>query len=210
LMASRLDPQVKGQDENFFRTLVDVAKHRPQLRFIFLAWGESAAEFRKRIESAGMQDRFIILKPVGKKRLIDYYRSCDLVLDHFVYGYYGATALEAASISKPVVMKLRTEHYAPLYRDDVMPAFNTATPGEMGEALLALGDNETLRLQSGAEMRSWLLRNHGEEKTVPLMLALLRLTADQVPLPKDLVNPLWDEESEEERAYHRSCFQAAP
>jgi glycosyltransferase involved in cell wall biosynthesis len=175
-----------------------------------LAWGENSAEFGSRIASEDMQKQFIILNPVGKKRLIDYYRSCDVVLDHFVYGYFGATALEAASIGKPVVMKLRQEHYAPFYKGDVMPVFNAATPWEMGDALLRLCDSGSLRLETGAEMRRWLVRNHAEEKTVPLMLALLRLSADQVPLPKELVNPLWDEETEEQKKYHETCFQPVP
>ena len=168
------------------------------------------AEFQTRVHAAEVQDQFILLSPVGKKRLIDYYRSCDIVLDQFVYGYYGATALEAAAIGKPVIMKLRHEHYAPLYRGDVMPALNAATPVAMGQALLTLVDNHNFRLHKGLEMRRWLVRNHGEEKTLPLLLALLRMTADNAPLPEELVNPLWTEVTEAEQAYHRACVQEVP
>jgi len=209
LMTSRLDDQVKGQDTTFFHELVDIARQRPELRFIFLAWGNSLAEFQTRVHAAEVQDQFILLSPVGKKRLIDYYRSCDIVLDQFVYGYHGATALEAAAIGKPVIMKLRHEHYAPLYRGDVMPALNAATPVAMGRALLTLVDNRNFRLHKGLEMRRWLVRNHGEEKTLPLLLALLRMTADNAPLPEELVNPLWTEVTEAEQAYHHACVQEA-
>ena len=207
LMTSRLDSQVKGQDSTFFHALADVARQRPELRFIFLAWGHSVAELQTRVHTLGVQKQFITLSPVGKKRLIDYYRSCDIVLDQFVYGYYGATALEAAAIGKPVVMKLHHEHYAPLYRGDVMPALNAATPVAMGQALLSLVDNHDFRVQKGLEIRHWLVRNHGEEKTLPLLLALLRMTADQASLPEDLVNPLQTEITEAEQTYHRACLQ---
>lgn len=206
LMTSRIDPEVKGQDESFFRSLVGVAKERQHLRFIFLSWGNGVSEFRRRLEGSGLANQFIMLKPVGKKRLIDYYRSCDLVLDQFVFGYYGATGLEAASIGKPMIMKIRKDQYAPLYKGDVMPALNANTPDEMGKVLLELTDHDQLRVDIGKSMRDWLVRNHGEARTVPLMLALLRLTADQVPLPSDLLSPLWDEESEEERNYHAQCM----
>ena len=207
LTTARLDREVKGQNETFFKALVDVAVQRPELRFIFLSWGNSAAEFRAKVEASGKRDQFIILNPVGKKRLIDYYRSCDIVLDQFVYGYYGSTGLEAAAIGKPVIIKLRTEHYRPLYSGDVAPMINASTPTEVSQALLTLVDNPDLRKQKGVEVREWLVRNHGEDKTVPLMLALLRLTADRVPLPQDLVNPLWDDLSEEEEVYHATCKQ---
>jgi len=207
LMTARIDTKYKGQDNNFIKTLLDAAKERPQLRFVFLSWGNDVSEFQKTLLKSGMQDHFIFLSPVGKKKLIDYYRSCDIVLDQLVFGYYGATALEAASVGKPIIMKLRTDHYAPLYNGDVMPVFNASSAEEMKRHLLALADSETLRQERGTQMRDWLVRNHGEERTVPLMLALLRLTADRVPLPPELVSPLLDEESEEEIRYHESCLQ---
>jgi hypothetical protein len=71
--------------------------------------------------------------------------------------------------------------------------------------LLKLIDDLELRHNQGQAVRQWLVRNHGEQKTVPLMLALLRLTADQIALPPDLKNPLYDSLSQEELDYHKSC-----
>ena len=209
LTTARLDSGVKGHSDEFFKMLTTLARERSNLRFIFLAWGQSAQEFRRRIDSEGLQKQLIILCPVGKKRLIDYYRSCDLVLDQFVYGYYGATALEAASVGKPVIMKLRNEQYAPLYAGDVAPVMNAATPAEIRQAIIALADDGCLRAQQGEAMRAWVVRNHGEERTTPLMLALLQLAADRVPLPSELVNPLCDPETDAEIAYHQACLRPA-
>lgn len=210
LTTARLDSGVKGHGDEFFRMLASVAQERPNLRFIFLAWGHSADEFKKRIQRGGLQKQLIVLAPVGKKRLINYYRSCDAVLDQFVYGYYGATALEAASIGKPVVMKIHADQYSPLYADDVAPVMNVSTPAEIRQAILSLADSADLRTRMGEAMRNWVVRNHGEAKTTPLLLALLRLAADRVPLPTHLVNPLCEPESEDEIAYHQSCLQPAP
>lgn len=206
LSTSRLDKEWKGQGSDLLGALMKAATAAPQLRFVFLLWGNDAQEFHERVNASGMKDRFIILPPVGKIRLIDYYRSCDIVMDHFVYGYYGATFLEASSVGKPVVTKLRMNHYSPLYAGDVAPAINASSPNEITDALIALASDPVKRGQIGKKSREWLVRNHGEEKTGPLMLALLRLTADRVPLPERLINPLLDKETEEEEEYHRSCL----
>ena len=207
LISARLDAKVKGHTEEFFSMLIELAKLKKEVRFILLSWGNSAKELMERISREGVQGQFIVLPPVGKKRLIDYYRSCDLVLDQFVYGYYGATALEAASIGKPVVMHIRSEQYGPLYAGDIAPVINANTVSEIHISLMALLDDEQLRKQKGDAMREWVVRNHGEQKTVPLMLALLRFAADRVSLPHDLVNPLSSPLTTEEIAYHQSCLR---
>jgi hypothetical protein len=75
--------------------------------------------------------------------------------------------------------------------------------------MLSLIDSPERRTELGQAMRNWLVRNHGEGTTVPRLLALLRLTADQVELPPEIMqmNPLLDEETDEEREYHHSCLQ---
>ena len=208
LTTSRLDSEVKGQGQSFFDALKEAIKKKPELRFVFLLWGNSAEKAKETIQSLGISKNVLILPPVGKVKLIDYYRSCDVVLDTFVYGYYGATALEAASIGKPVIMKLREEHYAPLYNGDIMPVENVSTPERLADTLTHLAGDEKYRKEKGVAMREWLLRNHGQERTTKLMLALLRLTAKQTPLPNKIAdkNPLLLNLTDEEIVYHKSCL----
>ena len=205
LSTARIDSGVKGQTSDVQEALFRLAEERPAVRFIFLGWGVHVDDLQQRAAERGLAGRVIVLPPVGKQRLIDYYRSCDVVLDQFVYGYFGATALEAASIGKPVVMKLRADHYAPLYRNDVAPVEQAGTPEEIRGALLALIDSAEYRADRGRQLREWLLRNHGEQKTVPLLLALLQIAADDATLPPDLDNPLDDPLSADERRYHEQC-----
>ncbi|KWT91552.1 glycosyltransferase [Candidatus Magnetominusculus xianensis] len=209
LMTARLDRQFKGQDESFVKAIFDTAKNNASLRFVFLKWGTNADNFMNQVNMLGMSKQFIFLPTVGKRRLIDYYRSCDIVIDQLVWGYHGATALESASIGKPIVTFLRLEHYKPATNNDVMPVINVTSPSEIKQALLDLAANDNYRLQKGAETRDWLVRNHGENKTIPLLLAILKITADLVSLPKDIsqLNPLLDPIQEEEKKYHESCLQ---
>jgi glycosyltransferase involved in cell wall biosynthesis len=207
LTTSRIDKAVKGHSDDLFSMVAELVRDRSELRFVFLGWGAEAEALRQRIAALGLAGRLIVLPPVGKARLIDYYRSSDVVLDTFVYGYYGATALEAAAVAKPVIMKLRAEHYAPLYRGDVAPVLNASTPSEVRECLVKLADSEQLRLEHGAVLRDWIVRTHGEQKTTPLMLALLQLAADRQPAGSRADNPLRMALSAEEHAYHRQCLQ---
>lgn len=209
LTTARLDKNVKGHDNTFFDALVDAASKQGNLKFVFLGWGESFNEFQKKLAAAGLINQVIILPPVGKKKLIDYYRSCDIVSDQFVYGYYGATALEAAAVAKPVIMKMRNEQYKSLYDGDIAPVENCSTPIEVNRLLIDLANRPDYILTKGAEMRKWLVRNHGEKRTVPLMVNMLQLAADNVALPTDIIrdNPLLAEETDEEKSYHASCFE---
>jgi glycosyltransferase involved in cell wall biosynthesis len=208
LSTCRIDSSVKGNSETLSDVLASVARARPQVRFAFLAWGKDAEQLRAKVCQQGLEGQVLFLPPVGKKRLIDYYRSCDIVLDQFVYGYYGATGLEAAAVGKPVIMRLNEHHYAPLYAGDVAPVENVAALSEIQEALLRLVDNQELRQERGLRMRDWLVRNHGSRKVMPLLLALLRLTADRVPLPNDLMHPLNDPLTEAELTHHEACRHA--
>jgi glycosyltransferase involved in cell wall biosynthesis len=207
LTTSRIDKSVKGHSDDLFAAIAAVARSRENVRFVFLGWGAQAEELRRRILAMDLGRQLFVLPPVGKKRLLDYYRSSDIVLDQFIYGYYGATALEAAAVGKPVIMKLRTEHYAPLCAGDVAPVCNASTPAEVGAALVELIDSPQRRHDLGLRLREWVVRTHGEAQTMPALLALLQMAADRHRTPRRLDNPLHDALSVEELAYHQRCLQ---
>jgi glycosyltransferase involved in cell wall biosynthesis len=205
LTTCRIDSRVKGLGREVLDALGRVASDRPQARFVFLGWGREVGALRQWIARSGSPRQFIVLPPVGKTRLIDYYRSSDLILDQLVWGYYGATALEAAAVGKPVVMRIRKEHYAPLYSGDVAPIDDAGSPSEIRERLIHYVDHPGRRIERGSELRQWLVRNHGAARTVPLLLALLTLAADRAPLPAGLESPIHRPETEDERSYHARC-----
>jgi glycosyltransferase involved in cell wall biosynthesis len=210
LTTARLDAKDKGYDSNFLAMLASVVHERPDVRFVAVAWGTNADALQEQVAASDLSGHLIFVLPAGKLKLIDYYRSCDVVLDQLVFGYYGATALEAASIARPIIMKLRTDHYKTLYEGDVMPVRNVSNLNELKNALVDYVSHPDRRARDGAAMRQWVARTHGEDRTMPVLLALLRLAADRVPLPKDLQNPLLAPLSPEEVAYHAACLRKAP
>ncbi len=207
LSTARLDQKIKGQDSDFIKSLSDVSSLRQGVRFIFLNWGEGAKNFQNLIDKFELKKNIILLNPVGKEKLIDYYRSSDVIIDQLVYGYYGATALEAAAIGKPVLMKLREEQYRPLYHEDVAPVININNAEQLKNTLLKLYDDNDYRSSQGDKLLAWLKRNHGETTAGVKMTQLLIFTAMNASIPKDLENPLKSELTNEEINYHFNCME---
>jgi glycosyltransferase involved in cell wall biosynthesis len=208
LVSARLDASVKGFNNSLTMSLISLVRKYPNIRFIFLTWGNDRNMVKQDLSIPGLERNFIFLKPVGKKRLIDYYRSCDCVVDQLAYGYYACTALEAMAVGKPVIMKIRTEHYDPLLNGDIPPMLNVTAAEEVVNRLEGLYSNRDLVRQCALQTRRWLVRNHGHERWGPILFGLLALTADRVPVSSSEPNPLRLPLSDEESAYHRSRIVA--
>jgi hypothetical protein len=85
---------------------------------------------------------------------------------------------------------------------------NATNPVEAAAEVAAIADSTDLRAEKGRQMRDWLVRNHGKERSGRRLMAILRMTADRVPTPPGLDNPLSDVESEAEKRYHNACRTA--
>ncbi|MDD5218453.1 MAG: glycosyltransferase [Candidatus Omnitrophica bacterium] len=207
LSSCRIDSQVKGNGLPLFNVLKEVVRVEPKIRFVFLEWGNDIVKIKEAIRQGEMKKNFIFLSPVGKKRLLDYYRSCDCVLDQFTLGYYGSTVLEAACLGKAVIMKVRNEHYRPLYGDQMPPILNAGDLDSVKSILLKLAGDRRWCEENGRAMRKWVVATHGKSQVMPALLGLLQLIADRTPLPAELINPLCDELTDEEKRYHAQCHR---
>ena len=205
LTTARIDSGVKGNGTELIATLEDTARRFPEACFVFLKWGHDRERLAEQLEQSPQRDSFLVLPPVGKRRLIDYYRSADIVLDQFVYGYYGMTGFETAAIGKPIIINLRKEHYAPLYGGDVMPVNHAASLDDIAEQLSRLLSNPTHRQEQGQAMRAWSLRNHNDTTNVDRLHQMLLFTYRNIPLPElEIRNPLGGEFTGAERNYHEN------
>lgn len=211
LSTARLDEDVKGNAASMLEVFSEVAASNADVRFLLVAWGADVSLLRAKLAERSLVDRVILLKPAGKMRLLDYYRSCDIVIDQFRYGYFGATMLEAASAGCPVIMKLHGDQYDSLYAGDGPPVVNASSTDQVVSAVLSLAQSRELRESTGDAMRRWVVRNHGEEKSTRLMLSLLGMVASsRHRAPEEDLNPLLMELSEEEVRYHRSRLVEVP
>ncbi|MEX2577568.1 MAG: glycosyltransferase [Verrucomicrobiales bacterium] len=203
LCTARIDFGVKGNGRTLISELREVSRRVPNARFVFMRWGGDVERFEQELSDAGIRDLCLLLTPVGKRRLIDYYRSADLLIDQLVYGYYGSTALEAGCIGLPVVLKFRECQYRVFYGEEP-PPFIGIEPGEdlVSEVARLLNDEKSRR-EEGNELRDWIERRHGERASTQIMEAFFRLAVEGVTIPFEDENPLREALTDEERSYHQ-------
>jgi len=208
LATTRLDRMWKGSEiglEGFQR----FAAVHPDSRLVVLGWGEHKNELLSELNRRGLAGRVVSLPISGKRKLIEYLRAADCVLDQFKIGYYGATALEAMACGVPVIMRLLTQQYEALCPTGAPPVLNAATADEVAAALQRLVSSGHVRQEIGERSRRWIEHNHsaaiwGRHYGCLLYTVANRRTLDFTSSP--LTEPL----AAEELAYHSDCLAAAP
>ena len=208
LSTSRLDDAYKGSSAALagFREL---AARREDARLVLVGWGADEERGIALLRDWGLDGRTVLLPVSGKRRLVEYLRSADVLLDQFTLGAYGATALEAMACGLPVVMRLELEQYDALSDAGAPPVLTAASGGEIGAALLRLAEQPDERARLGREAREWFLRAHGSTRWAPAYADVLRATALGARF-RFRRSPLAAPLSEEELTYHRAGLEQAP
>ena len=208
LMSARIDDHWKGSQialEGFAR----FAAHHPGARLVTLRWGAEEASLDERLRALGIADRVLILPCVGKRRLVRLLRSADALIEQFVLGYYGGSALEALACGTPVVMRLEAEQYAGLLEGDIPPVLQAATAEEVAGRLRELAASEARAADVRRRSRDWFLRNHAASTWMGPYTRLLRHVASGRPLPF-AGSPLVRPKSRAEMDYEAAQLAGAP
>ena len=74
--------------------------------------------------------------------------SADVVVEQFVLGYYGGSALESLACGTPVIMRLEAEQYAGLLMGDIPPLLQASTAEDVTGRVHELAT-------SAAKPRTW-------------------------------------------------------
>jgi glycosyltransferase involved in cell wall biosynthesis len=208
LVTSRLDQETKGSQvaiEGFRR----FASSCPEARLVTATWGRDQARLLGRMREVGLSERLLPIPLSGKRRLIDCYRSADCLLDQFVLGQYGATALEAMACGIPVVMRLEIAQYEALCETGAPPVLQADGPDTVAAQLRALATEVGARGAHGSAARTWFLANHSARRWADDYIALLTATA--LGHRFDFSgSPLRQPLGEEERTYHALGLAGAP
>lgn len=163
LSTARLDDLYKGSGFGL-RGFADFAQQCPEARLIVLGWGSDKKERLSELAKLGVADRILVLPIAGKRRLVRYLRSADCLIDQFVLGYYGATALEAMACGLPVIMRLAYEQYDALCETGAPPVLRAESADDVTRHLLTLANNPAHLSAVRASHREWFIRNHGDER----------------------------------------------
>jgi glycosyltransferase involved in cell wall biosynthesis len=208
LSTARLDDHYKGSNlalEGFAR----FAKVRPGARLILLGWGSDLSKHKDKLMAMGIANRVLFLPPSGKKRLIQYLRSADCLLDQFVIGYFGLTALEAMSVGLPVIMRLEAKQYDDFLDAGSPPVLNANTIDEVAEALDRLAASFEFRNDIVGKTLNWFQQGASPHVWAKSYLDLLIATAAGHKFDyRD--SPLGAPLSREEREYHLQELNMAP
>jgi len=185
------------------------ARERPDARLVVTTWGQDTASYPERFRALGIADKVLALPIAGKQRMITYLQAADCMLDQFVIGYYGASALEAMACGLPTLMRTEASQYDALCEGGAPPTLNASTAAEVCRHLLALNDDTRARQHLGTCSRDWFLANHSATRWVPVYEALLALLAVDSRFRFD-DNPLCAPLGKDERDYHAHELAKAP
>ena len=208
LSTARVDDVFKGSGIAI-NGFVRFAENHPEARLVLLGWGADHQKYMERLREMGVADRIIGLPLSGKRRLIHYLRAADCLVDQFVVGYFGATALESMACGLPVIMRLEREQYEALCATGAPPALQAEDPAQVSAHLTTLAADPEYRRRLGAAHRAWFVANHGSRRLGPIYEALLATIAAGLR-PDFSQSPLHSPLSDEERAYHASERENAP
>jgi glycosyltransferase involved in cell wall biosynthesis len=208
LVTARIDRHWKGSHigiDGFARFLAI----RPEARLVLVGWGESQTEEINELRRVGLDGRFVLLPVSGKRKLVEYLRAADCLIDQFVIGYYGATALEAMACGLPVIMRLARDQYDALCPTGAPPVLDADNANDVAAALdrLAASPEESRRISAAS--REWVMRNHSVDVWGERYGALLNAVAGNARFlfhDSPLMAPL----SRYEIEYHAAGLRAAP
>jgi glycosyltransferase involved in cell wall biosynthesis len=208
LSSARADDIYKGSRIGLMG-FAEFARRAPRARLIFTAWGVNLDRIRTEISRLGIADRVLLVPLAGKRKLVNYLRSADCLLDQFNLGYFGATGLEACACGLPVIIRLEAAQYAAFCETGAPPFLNAATSTEVANALEALASNPDQRAQLAADHRTWFLANQSGNRWADDYHAVLGAVALGHKFSFER-SPLVEELSPAERLYHAEQLTAAP
>ncbi len=208
LVTARLDRMWKGSDVGL-EGFIDFARHFSEARLVVIGWGDETSVIKRLLEQNGLTDRFLFLPVAGKLRLIEYLRAAHCVLDQFKVGYYGATALEAMSCGKPVVMRILDRHYDALCPTGSPPVENAARADQVSDRLHMLAMDSRYYADRCREVRHWITENHSVQVWGSAYACLLKACAKGL-LPDFRVAPLAAPLTQDEKDYHQAQINSAP
>lgn len=161
----------KGNDK-IIRAYSKFTKDFPNSKFIMVEWSEDEENSKKLVNSLGLSEHIVWIKPVPKNRLIEYYNAADIVLDQFVLGSWGTSTPEAMSCGKPVLMFYKKEFIMRAFGEEP-PILNSFTEDEICSNLIKLVKNPEFRNEIGQKSREWIKKTHSPQKVAEEHLKVL-------------------------------------
>ncbi len=158
---SRVDFFWKGHDR-IFRALSNVW-NKEKIHLIVSGWGQNYREAKEIIQQMGLANQVTFLPfALSKPVLYKIFEFVDFVLDQFVLGMHGTSALEAMSCGTPVLIYL-DEKFFSRKEWEIPPILNAKKEEEIAGILNSIVSGTIDLDEFGHAAQEWVKRVHGEE-----------------------------------------------
>ena len=209
LSTARADDVYKGSQIGL-TGFAEFSRKVPGARLVFVTWGKNIDRLKEIAEKLGISDRIMFVPVCGKRKLVEYLRSADCLLDQFIVGYYGATAIEGAACGTTVIMRYEKAQYEALFESGPPPFLDASTGTQVANALeLIAASPAERRSELSAAHRNWFMKSHSGKRWAADYLAILaalalghRFSFNESPLAAGL--------SPAEILYHSEQLASAP
>lgn len=167
---SRLDFSWKGTDR-FLRAFC--ASKPKQTSLICSGWGIDRDKAIKMVGEAGMAEKVFFLNcALSKPLLLQMFQCADIVVDQFVLGAYGTSALEAMSVGTPVMMWIDEKKFKEANMS-IPPVLNAKTTEEIRILLRKIDGDQIDIEEHGRSALSWVSEIHNAKQIVSRLIGHL-------------------------------------
>ncbi|MGA2785825.1 MAG: glycosyltransferase, partial [Candidatus Bathyarchaeia archaeon] len=133
----------KGNDKMLRGYSLWIRKTKRKPILITVEWGPDSEKSKQLVHELGIEKYVMWIKPVHKRKLVEYYSAADIVLDQFTLGSYGTAAPEAMACEKPVIMYYSEDAFIRSFKE-LPPLLNAYTAAEIANNL-SLCEDKTFR-----------------------------------------------------------------
>lgn len=170
---SRVDFQWKGQDRLLWAMeKLSGEPHASRVHLIFSGWGANLEQARQFVAEQNLGARITFLNcALSKPFLYQFYKSADFVVDQFIIGTAGTSALEAMACGAPLVTWINDAIERPW---GAPPVLQARTAEEILAVLQKIVSGGIDLEERGRSLQEWLDRIHNPATTMRDLISLCR------------------------------------
>jgi glycosyltransferase involved in cell wall biosynthesis len=136
-----------------------------------------------KLQREGHRVRLDLIEGVTRDEVLARVVQADVVVDQLLIGWYGAFAVEAMALGRPVLAYVREDEPEDNPFGAELPIVRT-TAAALADDLLALAGDGKRRLELGAAGRRFVEEHHDPRRIARIVLeGIAELTPEQEPAP---------------------------